>query len=112
MTKFVKNAYDHYIFTKENMIKVYSQAPGNLEVMHKKGMLIDNSILMLGSVNLSNRSFYNDLEANFTFVDEKVIQSFTKMFKSMIRNSFLVRLDVKSSMVEKVLIKTSLIDLL
>ena len=50
-------------------------------IMHAKALLIDDQVLMLGSVNLNRRSFAHDMEISFYFRGRQVIDDFNNLFE-------------------------------
>ena len=59
-------------------------------ILHSKFMIIDGKISFIGSVNLSRRSFIQDVENGFLISDEKVASEMTEIFNKYHENSALI----------------------
>lgn len=54
------------------------------EIYHTKAIIVDESMILLGSINMNQRSFIHDTEIAFLFKDLQVIQDFNFDFKKNI----------------------------
>ena len=59
-------------------------------ILHSKFMIVDGKISFIGSVNLSRRSFIQDVENGFLISDEKVASEMTEIFNKYHENSALI----------------------
>jgi len=76
---------------KESINALYKQAKiyewKENSILHSKFMLIDNKKAMIGSVNLSRRSFIQDVENGYVINDPSVTKSMEKVFDSYVQKS-------------------------
>lgn len=56
-------------------------------ILHSKFMLVDSDKALIGSVNLSHRSFIQDVENGFVISDAKVTKTMEKIFQSNVDKS-------------------------
>jgi cardiolipin synthase len=56
-------------------------------ILHSKFMLIDSKQAMMGSVNLSRRSFIQDVENGYVINDPSVTKDMEKVFESYVKKS-------------------------
>ena len=103
MTKAIKGVYDKFTGQRRHYINTYAYTSAENTVMHRKAMMIDEQILMLGSVNLSKRSFYHDVEDNFTITNKDIIESFLETYNKEIAKSTLIVKDINESFIGSVL---------
>nr|BFD69065.1 hypothetical protein HAGR004_40870 [Bdellovibrio sp. HAGR004] len=57
----------------------------NKQIYHTKAVVIDNTMIVLGSINMNQRSFIHDTEIAFLFKDPKVLTQFERVFSHGIR---------------------------
>ncbi|MBY0414558.1 MAG: phosphatidylserine/phosphatidylglycerophosphate/cardiolipin synthase family protein [Bdellovibrionales bacterium] len=100
MTKSLKGIYDKFSNQRKEYINVYSYVAGKETVMHRKGFLVDEKILMLGSVNLSKRSFYHDIENNLTITNPGIVKSFIEIYNRELKDSEQIVQASKTTLVE------------
>ncbi len=100
MTKSLKGIYDKFSNQRKEYINVFSYATEQESVMHRKALLVDEKILMLGSVNLSKRSFFHDVENNMTIKNPAMIKSFMDIYNRQLADSSQIVRAVKTSLTE------------
>jgi len=57
------------------------------DMMHGKGIIVDDEWAMVGSSNIDQTSFYDNYEANIRFTDKKIVQQLTSTLTEWIRTS-------------------------
>ncbi len=57
------------------------------QMMHGKGIIVDDNWAMIGSSNLTQDSFFDHYEANISFENKKVIKKLTKTLKNWIKKA-------------------------
>lgn len=102
MTKSLKGIYDRYSNQRKEYISVYSHGSQKESVMHRKALLVDEKILMLGSVNLSKRSFYHDIENNLTITNPNFVKSFKEIYARQLADSRQIVKAAKTTLTEKI----------
>lgn len=60
-------------------------------ILHSKFILIDGTKAMIGSVNLSRRSFIQDVENGYLINDESVVKEMTQIFNSYVKKSVQIK---------------------
>lgn len=100
MTKSIKGVYDKFSGQRKHYIDTFAYSAESDIVMHRKAMMIDEKLLMLGSVNLSKRSFYHDVEDNFTITNSAIINSFLETYKKELAASEIMVKDARSTLTE------------
>lgn len=80
MTAALKRAYDRFVYDNNKYINVFHYVADKVVVLHKKAMLIDEDTLVLGSINLSQRSFIHDTEMAVTIENKQMISDFLEVF--------------------------------
>jgi phosphatidylserine/phosphatidylglycerophosphate/cardiolipin synthase-like enzyme len=110
MTKQLKDIYDSFINECSDYMEIYQYPTDDLTIMHRKGMLIDKKMVILGSVNMSQRSFVHDIESAFITDDANLIESVDKEINNMMTISHKIDRKFKSKFkfIEKLHIKNLL----
>lgn len=79
---------------KESINKFYNKAKiyewKENSILHSKFLLVDGKQAMMGSVNMSRRSFIQDVENGYLINDPSVTKSMEKVFDSYIQKSALI----------------------
>lgn len=102
MTKSLKGIYDKYSNQRKEYITVYSFGAEKEYVMHRKALLVDEKVLMLGSVNLSKRSFFHDVENNLTITNPELIKSFLRIYSKQLSDSEQIVVASKTTLTERI----------
>ena len=80
---------------KESINKFYDKAKiyewKEDSILHSKFMLVDGSKAMIGSVNMSRRSFIQDVENGFVINDPDVTKDMEKVFNSYVEKSVQIK---------------------
>ncbi len=71
-----------------NKIKMYEWKDNS--ILHSKFMIIDSNLSFIGSVNLSRRSFIQDVENGFFIYDPKIAADMTELFQKYHEKSVLI----------------------
>lgn len=110
MTKQLKNFYDFFINECSSYMDIYQYPTNELTIMHRKALLIDKHSFILGSVNLSQRSFIHDIESAYIGTDPTLAGSLNNEIEEM----FLIskKIDGKFKNKLKILENLNLMDLL
>jgi phosphatidylserine/phosphatidylglycerophosphate/cardiolipin synthase-like enzyme len=69
-------------------VKIYEWKQNS--ILHSKFILVDGEIAFLGSVNLSRRSFVQDVENGYVIKDKNFVQKMENIFHSYIEKSALI----------------------
>jgi phosphatidylserine/phosphatidylglycerophosphate/cardiolipin synthase-like enzyme len=75
-------------------------------ILHSKFLLVDSNKAMIGSVNMSRRSFVQDVENGFLIENASVTKSMEKIFESYVSKSEQVTKPLPRKVVPTLIIKT------
>lgn len=94
---------------KESINKLYKDAKiykwKENSILHSKFLLVDSKAAMIGSVNMSRRSFIQDVENGFVIENEAVTQKMEKIFDGYVAKSELIEKPLPRKTLPSVMIR-------